>query len=122
MGLLEAALLATSIMAAAGQHRTADDVLRSMSRLHGEPVLWTPRLVGLYLRDVGLPTAATAAQEQGVTGDLLAAWTDAAALAIQSPADSVRVRLALAALSSDMVEGILNSRRSSCTTSCFCYY
>jgi hypothetical protein len=76
--------------------RPAADAVKLHKLLHGAPETWSPTESAGLLRTAGFPeSVCEAAEREGVTGDLLAAWEDLDALHITTPADKTRFHLLL---------------------------
>jgi hypothetical protein len=95
--LLRLALCASPLLLLpAAAARPAADAVKLHKLLHGAPDTWSPTESAGLLRTAGFPeSVCEAAEREGVTGDLLAAWEDLDALHITTPADKTRFHLLL---------------------------
>ncbi len=95
--LLRLALCASPLLLLpAAAARPAADAVKLHKLLHGAPDTWSPAESAGLLRTAGFPeSVCEAAEREGVTGDLLAAWEDLDALHIATPADKTRFHLLL---------------------------
>ena len=84
-------LVLASLAGAALAARPAAEALASYTIKAGRAPTWSTETCAAFLGEVGFSSATTdAVVAQGVTGDLLAEWTDTDALAITSGADKTR--------------------------------